>query len=87
MYIYQYDKQTYTQVVMYPTSSPHLCVDNKQVMEFRVFNISKMTQQLNGRVALTPGSRLTWIGFSEEGSFSSFDSEVCLADLSLVLIS
>lgn len=48
---------------------------NEQVMEFRVFNISKMTQQLNGRVALTPGSRLTWIGFSEEGSFSSFDSE------------
>ncbi|CAG7870182.1 unnamed protein product [Brassica rapa] len=48
---------------------------NEQVMEFRVLNISKMTQQLNGRVALTPGSHLTWIGFSEEGSFSSFDSE------------
>ncbi|KAF8106737.1 hypothetical protein N665_0134s0022 [Sinapis alba] len=48
---------------------------NEQVMEFRVLNICKMTQQLNGRVALTPGSRLTWIGFSEEGSFSSFDSE------------
>jgi len=48
-----------------------------QVMEFRVFNISKMTQELKGRVALTPGSRLTWIGFSEEGSLSSYDSEVC----------
>ncbi|KAG2330058.1 hypothetical protein Bca52824_001238 [Brassica carinata] len=48
---------------------------NEQVMEFRVLNTCKMTQQLNGRVALTPGSRLTWIGFSEEGSFSSFDSE------------
>jgi chromosome transmission fidelity protein 4 len=46
-----------------------------QVMEFRVFNISKMTQELKGRVALTPGSRLTWIGFSEEGSLSSYDSE------------
>lgn len=48
-----------------------------QVMEFRVFNISRMTQELKGRVALTPGSRLTWIGFSEEGSLSSYDSEVC----------
>ncbi|CAL9247968.1 unnamed protein product [Arabidopsis halleri] len=48
---------------------------NEQVMEFRVFNISKMTQELKGRVALTPGSRLTWIGFSDEGSLSSYDSE------------
>ncbi|KFK33844.1 hypothetical protein AALP_AA5G067300 [Arabis alpina] len=48
---------------------------NEQVMEFRVFNISRMTQHLKGRVALTPGSRLRWIGFSEEGSFSSYDSE------------
>ncbi|CAH8386864.1 unnamed protein product [Eruca vesicaria subsp. sativa] len=48
---------------------------NEQVMEFRVLNICNMTQQLNGRVALTPGSRLTWIGFSDEGSFSTYDSE------------
>lgn len=78
-FIYKYDKQTYAQVVMYGTSA-NSCVYNMQVMEFRVLNISKMTQQLNGRVALTPGSHLTWIGFSEEGSFSSFDSEVSLAD-------
>ncbi|CAH2064947.1 unnamed protein product [Thlaspi arvense] len=48
---------------------------NEQVMEFRVLNIPRMTQHLKGRVALTPGSRLTWIGFSEEGCFSSYDSE------------
>ncbi|CAN8268394.1 unnamed protein product [Cochlearia groenlandica] len=48
---------------------------NEQVMEFRIFNISRLTQELKGRVALTPGSRLTWIGFSEEGSLSSYDSE------------
>ncbi|VVB16977.1 unnamed protein product [Arabis nemorensis] len=48
---------------------------NEQVMEFRVFDISRMTQPLKGRVALTPGSRLRWIGFSEKGSFSSYDSE------------
>nr|ABA18100.1 transducin/WD-40 repeat family protein [Olimarabidopsis pumila] len=48
---------------------------NEQVVEFRVFNISKMTQELKGRVALTPGSRLTWIGFSDEGSLSSYDSK------------
>ncbi|XP_010495876.1 PREDICTED: WD repeat and HMG-box DNA-binding protein 1-like [Camelina sativa] len=48
---------------------------NEQVMEFRVLNISKMTEELKGRVALTPGSRLTWIGFSDEGSLSSYDSK------------
>uniref|UniRef100_A0A1J3CIA0 WD repeat and HMG-box DNA-binding protein 1 n=1 Tax=Noccaea caerulescens TaxID=107243 RepID=A0A1J3CIA0_NOCCA len=48
---------------------------NEQVMKFRVLNISTMTQQLTGFVALTPGSRLTWIGFSEEGRLSSYDSE------------
>ncbi|KAL1213187.1 Protein ENHANCER OF LHP1 1 [Cardamine amara subsp. amara] len=48
---------------------------NEQVMEFRLFNIPRMTQELKGRVALTPGSRLTWLGFSEEGSLSSYDSE------------
>lgn len=46
-------------------------------MEFRLFNIPGMTQELKGRVALTPGSRLTWLGFSEEGSLSSYDSQVC----------
>ncbi|ESQ52565.1 hypothetical protein EUTSA_v10016196mg [Eutrema salsugineum] len=48
---------------------------NEQMMEFRVLNIPRMTQELKGRVAITPGSRLTWIGFSEEGCFSSYDSE------------
>ncbi|CAA7041757.1 unnamed protein product [Microthlaspi erraticum] len=48
---------------------------NEQVMKFRIVNISSMTQQLKGRVAITPGSRLTWIGFSEEGCFSTYDSE------------
>lgn len=56
-----------------------------QVMKFRVLNISTMTQQLTGFVALTPGSRLTWIGFSEEGRLSSYDSEVCFLAISFAI--
>lgn len=49
---------------------------NKQMLEFRVFNIAKGTQPLKGRLPLTPGSQLTWFGFSEEGQLSSYDSKV-----------
>ncbi|GFP84537.1 WD repeat and hmg-box DNA-binding protein 1 [Phtheirospermum japonicum] len=54
--------------------SPTLPTD-EQMLEFRVFNISHGTQPLRGRVPLTPGSCLTWFGFSEEGQLSSFDSK------------
>ncbi|KAL0430000.1 UNVERIFIED_CONTAM: hypothetical protein Sradi_0626000 [Sesamum radiatum] len=55
-------------------SSPSLPTD-EQMLEFRVFNIAHRTQPLRGRVPLTPGSCLTWLGFSEEGHLSSFDSK------------
>ncbi|XP_054806896.1 protein ENHANCER OF LHP1 1 isoform X1 [Prosopis cineraria] len=48
---------------------------NNQVLEFRVFNIPDETQLLKGRLPLTPGSSLTWFGFSEEGQLSSYDSK------------
>ncbi|KAL5544857.1 hypothetical protein UlMin_008641 [Ulmus minor] len=48
---------------------------NDQMLEFRVFNISNGTQPLRGRLPLTPGSHLTWFGFSEEGQLSSYDSK------------
>ncbi|KAL3617829.1 hypothetical protein CASFOL_038150 [Castilleja foliolosa] len=54
--------------------SPTLPTD-EQMLEFRVFNIPNGTQPLRGRVPLTPGSCLTWFGFSEEGQLSSFDSK------------
>ncbi|EYU38153.1 hypothetical protein ABFS82_04G141100 [Erythranthe guttata] len=54
--------------------SPPLPTD-EQMLEFRVFNISHGTQSLRGRLPLTPGSSLTWFGFSEEGQLSSFDSK------------
>lgn len=50
-----------------------------QMLEFRVFNIANGTQPLRGRLPLTPGSHLTWFGFSEEGQLSSYDSKVLLA--------
>lgn len=49
---------------------------NEQMLEFRVFNVSNGTQLVRGRLPLTPGSCLTWFGFSEEGQLSSFDSMV-----------
>ncbi|XWS51275.1 hypothetical protein CRYUN_Cryun12cG0162700 [Craigia yunnanensis] len=48
---------------------------NEQMIEFRIFNISKGTQRFKGRLPLTPGSYLTWFGFSEEGQLSSYDSK------------
>ncbi|GER46010.1 WD repeat-containing protein [Striga asiatica] len=54
--------------------SPTLPTD-EQMLEFRVFNIPHGTQPLRGRLPLTPGSCLTWFGFSEEGQLSSFDSK------------
>ncbi|CAK7323182.1 unnamed protein product [Dovyalis caffra] len=46
-----------------------------QMLEFRVFDISNGTQPLTGCLPLTPGSHLTWFGFSEEGQLSSYDSK------------
>ncbi|EOY22185.1 Transducin family protein / WD-40 repeat family protein isoform 1 [Theobroma cacao] len=48
---------------------------NEQMLEFRIFNISKGTQPFKGHLPLTPGSYLTWFGFTEEGQLSSYDSK------------
>ncbi|KAL6175383.1 hypothetical protein ACLB2K_052024 [Fragaria x ananassa] len=48
---------------------------NEQVLEFRVLNMTNSSQPLRGRLPLTPGSSLTWFGFSEEGKLSSCDSK------------
>ncbi|TYH24463.1 hypothetical protein ES288_A03G093600v1 [Gossypium darwinii] len=48
---------------------------NEQMLEFTLFNISKGTQVFKGRLPLTPGSYLTWFGFSEEGQITSYDSK------------
>ncbi|XP_071712171.1 protein ENHANCER OF LHP1 1 [Rutidosis leptorrhynchoides] len=47
---------------------------NQQMLEFRVYNIANGTQPIRGGLPLTPGSCLTWFGFSEEGQLSSYDS-------------
>ncbi|KAL4584152.1 hypothetical protein LXL04_008743 [Taraxacum kok-saghyz] len=54
-------------------SSPTL-PSNEQMLEFRVYNVGNGTQPIRGRLPLTPGSTLTWFGFSEDGQLSSFDS-------------
>ncbi|PQM39047.1 WD repeat and HMG-box DNA-binding protein 1 [Prunus yedoensis var. nudiflora] len=48
---------------------------NEQMLEYRVLNITNGSQPLRGRLPLTPGSHLTWFGFSEGGKLSSYDSK------------
>ncbi|MED6135180.1 hypothetical protein PIB30_043879 [Stylosanthes scabra] len=48
---------------------------NDQVLELRVFNIPQGTQLLRCRLPITPGSSLSWFGFSEEGQLTSYDSK------------
>ncbi|KAJ3693246.1 hypothetical protein LUZ60_008726 [Juncus effusus] len=56
------------------THSSDCLPSGDQVLEIKVFNINEARETLNGRLALTPASRLTWFGFSEDGQLSSFDS-------------
>ncbi|KAJ4960748.1 hypothetical protein NE237_020658 [Protea cynaroides] len=53
----------------------HCLPSNDQMLEFRIFKISNATQPFCGPLPLTPGSYLTWLGFSEEGQLSSYDSK------------
>ncbi|KAK7304216.1 hypothetical protein RJT34_15339 [Clitoria ternatea] len=53
-----------------------------QMLEFRVFDIPRGTQPLRGRLPLTPGSSLSWFGFSEEGQLCSYDSKGVLRSYS-----
>uniref|UniRef100_A0A1D1ZIT4 WD repeat and HMG-box DNA-binding protein 1 n=1 Tax=Anthurium amnicola TaxID=1678845 RepID=A0A1D1ZIT4_9ARAE len=46
-----------------------------QMLEVKVFNISNGTQPIRCSLPLTPGSTLSWFGFSEEGQLSSYDSQ------------
>lgn len=62
------------ELVVVTHSSPRL-PSNEQMLEFRVFNICNGTLPIQGKLPLTPGSSLTWFGFSEEGQLSSFDSK------------
>ncbi|PWA90383.1 transducin family protein / WD-40 repeat family protein [Artemisia annua] len=55
-------------------SSPTLPSNEQQMLEFSVFNVPNGTETIRGRLPLTPGSCLTWFGFSEEGQLTSFDS-------------
>ncbi|XP_059644815.1 protein ENHANCER OF LHP1 1 [Cornus florida] len=62
------------ELVVVTHASPSL-PSNDQMLEFRMFNVCNGTQPIRGRLPLTPGSCLTWLGFSEEGQLCSFDSK------------
>ncbi|XP_052167833.1 protein ENHANCER OF LHP1 1 [Oryza glaberrima] len=46
-----------------------------QVLDVKVLKISECAQSLSSRFVLTPASKLSWFGFSENGELSSFDSK------------
>ncbi|PKA47519.1 Flagellar WD repeat-containing protein Pf20 [Apostasia shenzhenica] len=48
----------------------------EQVLEVGVFNINDRNQPIRCRVPLSPGSRLTWFGFSDEGQLCAYDSKI-----------
>ncbi|KAG6556808.1 hypothetical protein Mapa_001755 [Marchantia paleacea] len=54
----------------------------QQVMKYIVLDLRTNQQLLTGHLAITPGATLTWLGFSETGSLSSFDSKGVLRILS-----
>lgn len=47
-------------------------------LEFAVFDVNYKTQISNGQLPLSAGTELRWIGFSEQGQLSTWDSEVGL---------
>lgn len=53
--------------------SPFSC--GQQVINFIVFNVSERTKVMEGRLPLSPGSHLAWLGFSDTGFLSSYDSK------------
>ena len=57
------------------THASSLLPSGDQVLGFEVFRVSGKTRCLSGRLPISPGSHLTWLGFSEEGMLSSYDSE------------
>ncbi|KAL2629278.1 hypothetical protein R1flu_013964 [Riccia fluitans] len=53
-----------------------------QVMRYIVLDMRTNQQMLTGPLPITPGSELKWLGFSESGSLSTFDSKGVLRILS-----
>ncbi|MQM19924.1 hypothetical protein Taro_052937, partial [Colocasia esculenta] len=57
------------------THASQCLTSGDQMLEVRVFNLSKGTQSIRCPLPLTPGSVLSWFGFSEEGQLSAYDSQ------------
>ena len=47
----------------------------EQQLEFAVYTLSDSRKLFGGRVAMSPGSELTWVGWTEAGVPATFDSE------------
>ncbi|MCO5577428.1 hypothetical protein L7F22_031260 [Adiantum nelumboides] len=52
---------------------PYVC--GQQVINCTVFNLAACTKLMEKRLPLSPGSQLSWLGFSEAGLLSFYDSK------------
>ncbi|MCO5611416.1 hypothetical protein L7F22_065669 [Adiantum nelumboides] len=52
---------------------PYVC--GQQVINCTVLNLAARTKLMEGRLPLSPGSQLSWLGFSEAGLLSFYDSK------------
>ena len=48
-----------------------------------VLNVADRTKVMGGMLPISPGSQLAWVGFSETGILSSYDSKVSINYFSL----
>ena len=49
-----------------------------QKLAFHLYDVSSENQIASGPLCLSPGSELEWVGFSEEGIFTTCDNQGCI---------
>lgn len=49
----------------------------EQCLGFILFDVDNRKMLSKGRLPVSPGSELAWIGFSEDGLPATYDSKVC----------
>ncbi|KAJ7538304.1 hypothetical protein O6H91_11G042800 [Diphasiastrum complanatum] len=65
----------YQQQLAVVTHSSNPLHSGDQVMDFAIFDVNERARKITGRLPLSPGALLSWLGFSEAGILSSYDSK------------
>ena len=50
--------------------------DRTQTLDYAVFELAPLTQASAGRLPLSAGAALTWLGFGEAGQLAAYDTAV-----------